>query len=60
MKQLILDHFTIIALASGWLFSAFCSSMPPLPDKAGYKLTWLHNFLQFCAANLNKVKPVKE
>ena len=48
-------HAPEILLAAGWLFSALCSSMPPLPDKAGYLLVWMHNFLQAVAGNINKI-----
>ena len=41
-------------LACGWLFSAFCSTMPPLSDNAGYWTRWAHDFLQAVAANFNK------
>jgi hypothetical protein len=47
---------TIISLGGLWAFSALCSAMPPLPEKAGYGLTWAHNFLQAVAANINKIK----
>lgn len=55
MKQFLLAHAPEILLAAGWLFSALCSSMPPLPDKAGYLLTWAHSFLQAVAGNINKI-----
>lgn len=56
LAQILLAHKTEILLAVGWGFSAICSSMPPLPDKAGYTLTWAHNFLQAIAGNINKIK----
>jgi hypothetical protein len=54
--QFLEAHKVALAIAGGWTFSALCSTMPPLPEKAGYMLTWAHNFLQAAAANLNKVK----
>lgn len=56
MINFLLAHKTTLLLAAGWGFSAFCSSMPPLPDKAGYMLTWAHNFLQAVAGNINKIR----
>ena len=56
MVKFILDNKTPILLALGWGFSAICSSMPPMPDKAGYMLTWAHNFLQAIAGNINKIR----
>jgi hypothetical protein len=56
MVKFLLDNKTPILLAAGWIFSAGCSSMPPLPDKAGYLLTWAHNFLQAVAGNINKIR----
>lgn len=55
MLQLLLAHKAEIALAGAWMFSALCSSMPPLPDKAGFVLTWAHSFLQAVAGNINKI-----
>lgn len=56
MTSFLLTHKAELVLASGWAFSAICSSMPPLPDKAGYLLTWAHNFLQAAAGNINKIR----
>lgn len=54
--QFIIANRTPILLAAGWGFSALCSTMPPLPEKAGYLLTWAHNFLQTAAGNINKIR----
>lgn len=47
-------HATVILLAAGWLFSAAMSTMPPLPEKAGFLETWVYKFLQAVAANFSK------
>jgi hypothetical protein len=47
-------HQTTLALAAGWLFSAFMSSMPALPPNASYFATWFHDFAQIVAANINR------
>jgi hypothetical protein len=52
----IVAHRTPIALAALWLFSATCSSMPPLSKDAGYYTTWAHDLMQAIAANLNKIQ----
>ena len=59
MVSFLLSHKTALLEmipVAGWLFSAACSSMPALPDKAGYLLTWAHNFLQAVAGNINKIR----
>jgi hypothetical protein len=56
MVKFLQANQTPILLALGWIFSAACSSMPALPDKAGYLLTWAHNFLQAAAGNINKIR----
>jgi hypothetical protein len=43
-----------LLLAMGWTFSAAMSTMPPLPNKAGFWQTWMYKFLQAIAANFNK------
>lgn len=55
MTAFLLQHSTAFSLVAAWLFSALFSTMPPIPEKAGYWLTWAHNFLQFAAANTNKI-----
>lgn len=47
-------HSTTISLALAWLFSAAMSTMPPLPEKAGFLETWIYKFLQAVAANFSK------
>lgn len=47
-------HSTTISLALAWLFSAAMSTMPPLPEKAGFVATWIYKFLQAVAANFSK------
>lgn len=47
-------HSTVILLAAGWLFSAAMSTMPPLPENAGFVATWVYKFLQAVAANFSK------
>jgi len=57
MKALVaffLAHQTTITVGAFWLFSALCSTMPPLKPDAGYFTTWAHDLLQAIAANLNK------
>lgn len=53
--QFIVAHHTAITLSVAWLFSAFCSTMPALPQDAGYFTKWAHDFLQTAAANVGKV-----
>jgi hypothetical protein len=56
LVQFFLAHQTTISLGAAWLFSAACSSMPPLPPNAGYYKTWAHDLLLMASANLNKVR----
>lgn len=47
----------------GFLFSGLMSTMPPLPKDAGYWTVWVHDFLQWMAANWPKrqrADPAKE
>ena len=55
--QFLMAHKTELSVASLWLFSALLSTMPPLPEKAGFMLTWAHGFLQAIAGNINKIHP---
>lgn len=50
------QHQTTIALTVAWLFSAICSSQPPLDASAGYYRTWMHNVIQTIAANPSKLR----
>ena len=56
MIHFVVAHQEEFVIVAAWSFSALCSSMPPLPEKAGYLLTWLHNFLQAAAGNINKIR----
>jgi hypothetical protein len=59
MIKFLLENKEVIGalgVPAYWLFSAACSSLPPLPEKAGFMLTWLHNFLQAVAGNINKIR----
>ena len=47
-------HSTSISLVAAWLFSAAMSTMPALPEKAGFLETWIYKFLQAVAANFGK------
>ena len=38
-----------------WIFSAFVSSMPPLPTGSNYWAKWGFAFLHAAAANIDKV-----
>lgn len=38
-----------------WMFSAFVSSMPPLPSGSNYWAKWAFAFLHAAAANIDKV-----
>lgn len=48
-----------------WLFSSICASMPPLKENSNFFIVWLHNALQWVAANpyktfkQNPTKPVE-
>lgn len=53
--QFILQHHTAIAVVGLWLFSALCSTMPPLNENASYFARWAHDFLQIAAANVYKI-----
>jgi len=58
MTKFFLENREVIealGVPAYWLFSAACSSMPPLREGAGYGLTWAHNFLQAVAGNINKI-----
>jgi hypothetical protein len=52
----VVAHHTVLTLGGAWVFSAACSTMPPLRPDAGYFVTWLHDLMQAIAANLNRVK----
>lgn len=47
-------HSTTISLALAWMFSAAMSTMPPLPEQAGFLASWVYKFLQAVAANFSK------
>jgi hypothetical protein len=49
-----LASHSFLLLGMGWTFSAAMSTMPPLPNKAGFWQTWVYKFLQAIAANFNK------
>lgn len=48
-------YSTQIWLLAAFLYSGAMSTMPPLPKDAGFLLRWAHDWLQFTAANWNRV-----
>ena len=49
-------HAYLYGAVGMWAFAALVSTMPPLPDNAGYGLRWAYGFLHAMAANLDKLK----
>lgn len=49
-------HAYLYGIVGMWAFGALVSTMPPLPDNAGYGWRWAYGFLHALAANLDKLK----
>jgi hypothetical protein len=56
LQSIWIAHKTAICLVAAFLYSGLMSTMPPLPDNAGFFLRWMHDWLQFIGANWNKVR----
>lgn len=61
----MINQTTETYLLAYWLFSSICASMPELSSKANFFLVWLHNAVQWIAANpyktfkINPISPEK-
>lgn len=52
--QFFLAHQVVITAGAGWIFSAFMSSLQPLPPDAGWWTKTFYSFFQKVAANRDK------
>jgi len=59
-------HFTAENyLIAYWMFSSICASMPPLKNNSNFFVIWVHNAIQWIAANpyktfkSNPIKPAE-
>lgn len=63
MLQFLLEHQALMATLAGggvgtaaWsLFSTIMQACPPLPQNAGWWVTWIHDAAQKIAVNPNKL-----